>query len=162
MSDLAFQRFMASYMLTYEEQLPQNRQEIIEYTEDVLQAKGIECDKRISELSEEQIKEILEEVRHLRNKKKNKRRQQEAQQESWFCFRSTGRNFYSPVTTKYIFYITFLSIILSLTSIHKVLYLLKIVLSSQLDSHRVLIAPFKSCFIFDLGLKYNLRTLALF
>jgi ElaB/YqjD/DUF883 family membrane-anchored ribosome-binding protein len=81
MSDLAYQRFMASYMLTYEEQLPQNRQEIIDYTEDVLQAKGIECDKRISELSEEQIKEILEEVRRLRNKKKNKRRQQEEQQD---------------------------------------------------------------------------------
>ena len=63
MSDLAYQRFMASYMLTTEEQLPQNRQEIIGYTEDVLQAKGIECDKRIAELSEEQVKEILEEVR---------------------------------------------------------------------------------------------------
>ena len=82
MSDLAYQRFMASYMLTYEEQLPQNRQEIIDYTEDVLQAKGIECDKRISELSEEQIGEILEEVRQLRNKKKNKRsRQQDEQQD---------------------------------------------------------------------------------
>ena len=70
MSDLAYQRFMASYMLTYEEQLPQNRQEIIDYTEDVLRAKGIECDKRIAELSEEQVKEILEEVRKLREKRK--------------------------------------------------------------------------------------------
>ena len=66
MSELAYQRFMASYMLTTEEQLPENRQEIIDYTEDVLQAKGIECDKRISELSEEQIKEILEEVGNRR------------------------------------------------------------------------------------------------
>jgi ribosomal protein L12E/L44/L45/RPP1/RPP2 len=84
MSDLAYQRFMASYMLTYEEQLPQNRQEIIDYTEDVLQAKGIECDKRIAELSEEQVKEILDEVRKLRKKgKKNrkKRRQKQEQQE---------------------------------------------------------------------------------
>lgn len=40
MSDLAYQRFMASYMLNSEEQLPENRQEIIDYTEDVLQAKG--------------------------------------------------------------------------------------------------------------------------
>src|ERR687888_1914953 len=85
MSKLAYERFMASYMLTYEEQLPQNRQEIIDYTEDVLQAKGIECDKRISELSEEQVKEILDEVRKLREKgKKNskKRQQQQEQQEA--------------------------------------------------------------------------------
>lgn len=82
---MAYDRFMASYLLTYEEQLPQNRQKIIDYTEDVLQAKGIECDKRISELSEEQVKEILEEVRKLREKKKNKRRRQqqgEQQQEN--------------------------------------------------------------------------------
>jgi ribosomal protein L12E/L44/L45/RPP1/RPP2 len=82
MSDLAYQRFMASYMLTTEEQLPQNRQEIIDYTEDVLQAKGIECDKRIAELSEEQVKEILDEVRKLRAKgKKNKKRQQQQQED---------------------------------------------------------------------------------
>ena len=81
MSKLAYQRFMASYMLTYEEQLPQNRQEIIDCTEDVLQAKGIECDKRISELSDEQLKEILEEVRKLREKKKNKRRRQQQDQQ---------------------------------------------------------------------------------
>jgi hypothetical protein len=30
MSDLAYQRFTASYMLTNEEQLPENRQEIID------------------------------------------------------------------------------------------------------------------------------------
>ena len=85
MSELAYQRFMASYMLTNEEQLPENRQEIIDYTEDVLQAKGIECDKRIAELSEEEVKEILERVRRLREKgKKNrKRRQQQEQQEGY-------------------------------------------------------------------------------
>jgi hypothetical protein len=74
MSDLAYQRFIASYMLTPEEQLPNNRQEMIDYTEDVLQARGIECDKRISEMSEEQIKDILEEVRRLREKGKKKNR----------------------------------------------------------------------------------------
>ena len=69
---------MASYMLTNEEQ--QNRQEIIDYTEDVLQARGIECDKRIAELSQEQVKEILE-VRRLREKgKKNRKRRQQEQQ----------------------------------------------------------------------------------
>ena len=81
MSDLAYQRFMASYMLTYEEQLPQNRQEIIDYTEDVLQTKGIECDKRIAELSEEQVKEILEEVRRLHQKGKKNRKKRQQQQE---------------------------------------------------------------------------------
>src|SRR5215216_3510138 len=70
MSELAYTRFMASYMLTAEEQLPENKDEIIAYTEDVLQAKGIECDKRISEMPEEQIREILEEVRKLRKNKK--------------------------------------------------------------------------------------------
>lgn len=78
MSKLAYDRFMASYMLTTEEQLPENTDEIIAYTEDVLQAKGIECDKRISEMPEEQIKEILEEVRKLRkNKKSNKKKGEE-------------------------------------------------------------------------------------
>lgn len=75
MSDLAYQRFVASYMLTTEEK--QHRDEILAYTEDVLQAKGIECDNRISELSKEQLKEILEEVRRLRDKKKNKKKRLE-------------------------------------------------------------------------------------
>ena len=69
-------------MLTAEEQLPENKVEIIDYTEDVLQAKGIECDNRISEMSEEQLKEILEEVRKLRkNKKKKEEQQQENEQD---------------------------------------------------------------------------------
>ncbi|MGC1134467.1 MAG: hypothetical protein WA941_16685 [Nitrososphaeraceae archaeon] len=80
MSELAYSRFMASYMLTAEEQLPENKVEIIDYTEDVLQAKGIECDNRISEMSEEQLKEILEQVRKLRNNKK-KREQHKKEQE---------------------------------------------------------------------------------
>jgi hypothetical protein len=70
MSELAYTRFMASYMLAAEEQLPENKDEIIAYTKDVLQAKGIECDKRISEMPEKQIKEILEQVRELRKNKK--------------------------------------------------------------------------------------------
>ena len=57
-------------MLTTEEQ--QHKNKIIAFTEDVLQAKGIECDSKISKISEEQLKEILEEVRKLRRKKKNK------------------------------------------------------------------------------------------
>jgi hypothetical protein len=72
---------MASYMLTAEEQLPENKDEILAYTEDVLQVNGIECDKRISEMSEEQLKEILEQVRKLRKNKKKKEQQQKHEQE---------------------------------------------------------------------------------
>ena len=75
MSDLAYSRFMTSYMLTAEEQLPENKTEIIDYTEDVLQAKGIECDNRISEMTEDQLKEILEQVRKLRINRKKKQQQ---------------------------------------------------------------------------------------
>ncbi len=61
-------------MLTKEEE--EHKEEIIAFTEDVLQARGIECDSRISKISEEQLKEILEEVRQLRKKKKNKDRKE--------------------------------------------------------------------------------------
>ncbi|MGH9990612.1 MAG: hypothetical protein ACREAS_09270 [Nitrososphaera sp.] len=58
-------------MLTIEEQ--QHKDEIITLTEQVLDAKGIECDSKISKISEEQLSEILEGVRRLRKrKKKNK------------------------------------------------------------------------------------------
>jgi ribosomal protein S13 len=73
---------MASYMLTVEEQLPENKEEIMDYTEDVLQANGIECDNRISEMSDEQLKEILEQVRKLRRNKKKKGQQQEREEET--------------------------------------------------------------------------------
>lgn len=76
MSERAYNRFIASYMLTPEESLPQNKQEIIDYTEDVLDARGIECDERISRMSEDQLKDVLEEVRRLRAKKKNKKQEE--------------------------------------------------------------------------------------
>jgi hypothetical protein len=50
-------------MLTVEEQ--QHEYEIISLTEQVLDAKGIECDSKISKISEEQLREILEGVRRL-------------------------------------------------------------------------------------------------
>jgi len=56
-------------MLTKEEK--EHKNEIIELTEQVLDAKGIECDSRIAKISEEQLKEILEEVRQRRKKKKS-------------------------------------------------------------------------------------------
>ena len=68
MSDFAFMRFMSNNLLTQEES--QNKDEIIDLTEQVLDAKGLECDERISKLSEEKLREILEEVRKLRNRRK--------------------------------------------------------------------------------------------
>ena len=49
----------------------QHKDEIVSLTEQVLDARGIECDSKISKISEEQLKAILEEVRKLRKKKKN-------------------------------------------------------------------------------------------
>ena len=68
LSDFAFMRFMSNNLLTQEES--QHKDEIIGLTEQVLDAKGLECDERISKLSEEKIREILEEVRKLRNRRK--------------------------------------------------------------------------------------------
>jgi len=68
MSEFAFFRFKSNNMLTDEE--GKHKDEIIGLTEEVLEAKGIECDSRISKISEEQLREILEEVRRLRRKRK--------------------------------------------------------------------------------------------
>jgi IMP dehydrogenase/GMP reductase len=68
MSEFAFFRFMSKNMLTVEEQ--QHKDEMITLTEQVLDAKGIECDSKISKISEEKLKEILEGVRMLRKRKK--------------------------------------------------------------------------------------------
>jgi ribosomal protein S13 len=55
-------------MLSIEEE--QHKGEIIKLTEEILDAKGMECDSKISRISEEQLREILEEVRKLRRKRK--------------------------------------------------------------------------------------------
>ena len=82
MSEFAYFRFMSNNMLTVEEQ--QHKDEIISLTEQVLDAKGIECDSKISKISEEQLREILEEVRRLRkrNKKKKKSIEEEDSEDS--------------------------------------------------------------------------------
>ena len=49
MSQFAYFRFMSYKMLTVEEQ--QHREEIIALTEQVLDAKGLECDSKISKIS---------------------------------------------------------------------------------------------------------------
>ena len=68
MSEFAFFRFMSLSLLNLEEQ--QHKDEIVSLTEQVLDAKGIECDSKVSKLSEEQLEKILEQVRKLRKKKK--------------------------------------------------------------------------------------------
>jgi hypothetical protein len=68
MSEFAFFRFMSSNMLNLEEQ--QHKDEIVSLTEQVLDANGIDCDSKISKISEGQLREILEQVRKLRKKKK--------------------------------------------------------------------------------------------
>jgi hypothetical protein len=70
MSEFAYFRFMSNNMLTVEEQ--QHREEIITLTEQVLDAKGLECDSKISKISQEQLREILEAVRRLRKRNKKK------------------------------------------------------------------------------------------
>ena len=69
---------MSNSTLTKEEgEEEEHKDAIISFTEEVIQARGIECDSRISKISEEQLKEILEEVRQLRKKKKNKDREEQ-------------------------------------------------------------------------------------
>jgi hypothetical protein len=79
MSEFAFFRFMSGNMLTVEEQ--QHKDEMVSLTEQVLNAKGIECDSKVSKISEEQLKEILEQVRKLRKRKKNEEHNERQRQE---------------------------------------------------------------------------------
>ncbi len=69
MSDFAFFRFTSLNLLTEEEITHKN--EIVDITEQVLDAEGIECDSRISKISEDQLSQILEKVRKIRKKKVN-------------------------------------------------------------------------------------------
>lgn len=67
MSEFAFTRFLSYSLLTEEEQNHKN--EIIQLTEDVLHAQGLECDATIAKVSEDKLTDILEQVRALRRKK---------------------------------------------------------------------------------------------
>ena len=81
MSEYACFRFMSYNMLTPEEQ--HHKDEIVALTEKVLDSRGLECDSKISKISEEQIREILGGVRRLqkRNKKNDKERGEDQQKE---------------------------------------------------------------------------------
>jgi hypothetical protein len=69
-------------LLTQEEK--ENKAEVISVTEQVLDAEGIECDSKISKLSEEKINEILAQVRKRRRKiiQNENLEEKEEQQES--------------------------------------------------------------------------------
>jgi hypothetical protein len=75
MSEFAFFRFMSLSLLSEEEK--KSKDEIISVTEEVLDAQGIECDSKISKLSEEKIREILNEVRKRRRKLSRKEREKD-------------------------------------------------------------------------------------
>jgi hypothetical protein len=68
MSEFAFYRFKSANMLTEDEE--RDKEEMINLTEQVLDSRGIECDAKISKISEDRLREILEDVRKLRRKKK--------------------------------------------------------------------------------------------
>jgi citrate lyase beta subunit len=71
---------MEFYMLTEEE--IRNELEIINATEDALQARGYECDERIDKMSEEELRDVLEEARRLIAKKKARKKQAESESET--------------------------------------------------------------------------------
>jgi CHASE3 domain sensor protein len=70
MSDFAYFRFVSLNLLTDDEK--KDKEEIISITEEVLDAKGLECDATISKVSEETLKGILDSVRQIRKRKRKK------------------------------------------------------------------------------------------
>lgn len=82
MSEFAFFRFLSLNLLTQEEK--ENKAEVTSVTEQILDAEGIECDSKISKLSEEKISEILAQVRKRRRKiiQNENLEEKEEQQES--------------------------------------------------------------------------------
>jgi hypothetical protein len=68
MSDFAFIRFLSHGLLSEEEK--QDRETIIMLTEEVLHAKGMECDASIAKISEKELEDILARVRQLRKRRK--------------------------------------------------------------------------------------------
>ena len=68
MSECSF--FRSCGLLTDEEVV--HKDEIVQLTEEVLHARGQECDESISKLSVSKLKGLVEQVRELRHKKKKK------------------------------------------------------------------------------------------
>jgi len=72
MSDFAYFRFVRAELLTENE--IRDKDEMTSATEEVLHAKGLECDTWAAKATEEEIKKLLEQVRRLRLPRKKKRR----------------------------------------------------------------------------------------
>ena len=80
MSELAYFRFANLDLLDTEEK--EHKDEVVEATEEVLDAKGIACDNKISQLSPEKVKEIHQLQRKIRiSKGKRKVDQKEKEKE---------------------------------------------------------------------------------
>jgi hypothetical protein len=71
---------MSLNLLTQEEK--ENKNEIISITEQVLDAKGIECDSKIAKVSEDKMREILNEVRKRRRRSQKKEEKAQNEEES--------------------------------------------------------------------------------
>ena len=80
MSEFAFFRFISLNLLTQEEK--DNKAEVISVTEEVLDAQGMECDSKIAKVSEETIRQILNEVRKRRRKRATQDNAIEKEQEA--------------------------------------------------------------------------------
>lgn len=79
MSEFAFFRFMSLNLLTSEEK--EHKDDIIDVTEQVLDAEGIECDSKVAKLPQETIIKILSEVRKRRRKAKQSENVEEEEEE---------------------------------------------------------------------------------
>ena len=80
MSEFAYFRFANLDLLDTEEK--QHKDEVVEATEEVLDAKDIACDNKISQLSQEKVKEIHQLQRKIRiSKGKRKVDQEEKEKE---------------------------------------------------------------------------------
>lgn len=71
---------MSLNLLTQEEK--DNKAEVISVTEEVLDAQGMECDSKIAKVSEETIRQILNEVRKRRRKRATRDNAIEEEQEA--------------------------------------------------------------------------------
>lgn len=65
MSEFAYFRFLSNAMLTEEEKAPYNKEEIVDIVEEVEKAEGIECDRVVSQMSTDELQELLEKVRKM-------------------------------------------------------------------------------------------------
>jgi hypothetical protein len=60
MSEFAFFRFLSNDLLTEEEKAPENKQEIVNIVEEIEKSEGLDCDRVVSKMSEDELKELLE------------------------------------------------------------------------------------------------------